>query len=300
MTGPESTLTATGPTSPLRYPGGKATMVGLLRETIEMNGVAGRPYWEPFAGGAGAALGLLRDGVVSRVHLNDYDPCVYAFWRAACDHPKEFRKAIREVDVTPEEWNKQRAVWRDEVHRLERSFELGFATFFLNRCSRSGIIAGSAPIGGNRQKGKWKIGARFNKQGLVERIRWLEKHRDRIVLSNDDALRFLSDNLPRGGPRESMFVYLDPPYYTHGRRLYFSSYQRCDHQRLARYVKRQRVLKWIMSYDDCSFVSNLYGEMVRGRKQFQYSLQRRNRKEELLIAPSYVRLPDAVAGCQAG
>ena len=29
VTGPESTLTATGPTSPLRYPGGKATMVGL-------------------------------------------------------------------------------------------------------------------------------------------------------------------------------------------------------------------------------------------------------------------------------
>lgn len=257
-----------------------------------MNGVDGEPYWEPFAGGGGAALGLLREGVVSHIHLNDYDPCVYAFWCAAIGQSARFVKAIRQIELDVDEWDRQRTIYEDETHRSAKSFELGFATFFLNRCSRSGIIVGSAPIGGREQEGKrWQIGARFNREGLVERIRWLEKHRHSISVSNEDALAFLTNCVPRGGRRGSMFVYLDPPYYTQGRRLYFSSYTRDDHRKLAGYVKRQRVLKWMMSYDDNSFIRNLYGKLVRSRKQFQYSLQERGRKEELLIAPMYVRLP---------
>lgn len=250
------------------------------------------PYYEPFAGGAGAALGLLREGAVSAVYLNDYDPCIYAFWEAVLKQPVRFKKAIYDVSLTIEEWKKQRAIYRNEQHRKEKSFALGFATFFLNRCSRSGIMYGSAPIGGYGQDGAWKINARFNPSGLVERIRWLEKHRNRIYLSNDDALDFLAKSIPRGTGRKAIFVYLDPPYYTQGRRLYFNSYGEEDHRKLARYVKRQRVLKWMMSYDDNPFIRRLYGDMVRSHKSIQYSLQKRNRAQELLIAPWYVDLPD--------
>ena len=59
--------------SPLRYPGGKAALAPFLGETIALNGLSGCAYYEPFAGGAGAALQLLRDGVVSEVHINDID-----------------------------------------------------------------------------------------------------------------------------------------------------------------------------------------------------------------------------------
>lgn len=286
-----SRLVVAGPASPLRYPGGKAALVDLLQNTIRINGVAGEPYYEPFAGGAGAALGLLRQGVVSAVHLNDYDPCVYAFWRAILEHPMRFKKAICKIPLTLEEWKKQRAVYRDKEHRAEKSFRLGFATFFLNRCNRSGIIFGSAPIGGYRQDGTWKIDARFNRQGLIERVRWLENSRNSITVSNYDALEFLKGNVPRGNRRKSMFVYLDPPYYTHGRRLYYSSYGEDDHRKLAQYVKRQRILKWLMSYDDCAFVRQLYKNMIRSHKQLQYSLQKKMRAHELLIAPLYVDVP---------
>lgn len=263
-----------------------------LSQTIQMNKVAGKPYYEPFAGGAGAALGLLRRGIVSTVYLNDYDPCIFAFWRAALKHPKRFKKAILDVDVGVDEWERQKSIYKDEDHRVEKSFELGFATFFLNRCNRSGIIFGSAPIGGHRQDGHWNIGARFNKKGLVERISWLENHQHSIRLSNDDALYFLTNKVPRGVGRKSVFVYLDPPYYTHGRRLYFSSYDEGDHRKLARYLERQSMLKWMMSYDDCTFIRDLYGDMVRRNQQIRYSLQRKNRAQELLIAPPYVELPE--------
>uniref|UniRef100_UPI00404B41F4 DNA adenine methylase n=1 Tax=Brachybacterium sp. GPGPB12 TaxID=3023517 RepID=UPI00404B41F4 len=60
--------------SPLRYPGGKARLAPYLARLITAQDPEPRQYAEPFAGGAGAALHLLHDGVVDRIHLNDLNP----------------------------------------------------------------------------------------------------------------------------------------------------------------------------------------------------------------------------------
>ena len=49
---------------------------------IIYNNLEGCEYYEPFAGGAGAALYLLKEGIVKRLHLNDVDRSVYAFWHS--------------------------------------------------------------------------------------------------------------------------------------------------------------------------------------------------------------------------
>ena len=283
------------PDSPLRYPGGKAALAGFLRETMERNQLTGGAYYEPFAGGAGAALRLLRDGVASDIYLNDLDRCIFAFWYAALTKPDQFKEEIDRVPLTVDEWKRQRMIYENGRHKASRSasrsFELGFATFYLNRCSRSGIIVGSAPIGGYKQEGRWRIDARFPRARLAERIDWLASHATRIHLSNKDALRFLVDDLPRGRRRERIFVYLDPPYYVNSRRLYYTSYQTRDHRQLAIYLKRQRVLKWLMSYDDAPFIRTLYSNLSIDYHHLQYSLQTKTRTQELLIAPSHVSLP---------
>ncbi|MGH8526387.1 MAG: DNA adenine methylase, partial [Gammaproteobacteria bacterium] len=54
-------------------------------------------------------------------------------------------------------------------------------------------------IGGNDQKGKWKIDARFNRAELVARIRRLASYRRRISMTKLDAITFLANmigNLP--------------------------------------------------------------------------------------------------------
>ena len=76
--------------SPLRYPGGKAGLTGFLSDVIDLNELRGCSYYEPYAGGAGAALGLLKRGVVKDVHLNDADPRVYAFWRSSLHESNRF------------------------------------------------------------------------------------------------------------------------------------------------------------------------------------------------------------------
>lgn len=276
--------------SPLRYPGGKAALADFLAQTIASNGLSNPSYFEPFAGGAGAALRLLSDDVVSDVHLNDLDPRITAFWRAMLAESERFAEKILDVPVTVEEWRKQWRVCQDSD--ASKPFELGFATFYLNRCNRSGVITGAAPIGGYAQEGKWKIGARFYRDSLAERVRALGDMSDRIHVTGLEAGDFLVEHLPRGRARDRVFVYLDPPYYGKGRRLYLNSYESKDHKRLATYMQRQKRLKWMASYDNSDFIRGLYGSCNISENSLRYSLQRNRKAQELLIAPTYLRRPE--------
>jgi DNA adenine methylase len=76
--------------SPLRYPGGKAKLFPFFSELIFKNGIRGVEYFEPYAGGAGLAIKLLTNGLVSRVHLNDLDVAIYAFWKSIMETPDQF------------------------------------------------------------------------------------------------------------------------------------------------------------------------------------------------------------------
>ena len=276
--------------SPLRYPGGKASLAGFLARTIKLNGLYGCPYFEPFAGGAGAALRLLREGVVSELYLNDLDPRVYAFWNAALDESRKFADAIRSVPLNIEEWRNQRQVCA--LGDPGKQFELGFATFYLNRCNRSGIVHGAAPIGGYAQSGPWKIDARFYRESLAERILAIGRRREQIHVTNMDAQDFLGNRLPCGSGRTSAFVYLDPPYYSNGNRLYMNLYSDQDHINLATYIQQQCDVNWVMSYDDTAFVRHLYQACDIAQFSLGYSLHKKRKTQELLISPPRVKIAD--------
>ncbi|HXV29771.1 MAG TPA: DNA adenine methylase, partial [Sinorhizobium sp.] len=109
---------------------------------------------------------------------------------------------------------------------LQDELELGFATFFLNRTNRSGILNGGM-IGGKAQTGPWKIDARFNKAELVERIERIAALKNRIKLTNLDAVDFLDSRSPHWGNKT--LVYLDPPYFVKGGQLYYDFYSHADH-----------------------------------------------------------------------
>ena len=272
--------------SPLRYPGGKAPLATFLSETIELNGLAGCSYFEPFAGGAGAALRLLREGVASEIYLNDLDPHIYSFWRAVLNESERFADAVLSVPVTLSEWRRQQQICI--LADSTQTFDLGFATFYLNRCNRSGIILGSAPIGGYAQEGSWRIDARFYRESLAERVLAIGRQRDVIHVSNMDALEFLVACLPSGNERTSSFAYLDPPYHEKGNRLYMNFYSDDDHLALAQYIQEQDDLPWVISYDDSEHIRELYSTSNISKLLLRYSLQRRRIAQELLIWPSHV------------
>ena len=65
--------------TPLRYPGGKSSMIDYVESILALNNLYGCTYFEPFAGGAGLALKLLIAGMVNKLILNDYDKAIYRF-----------------------------------------------------------------------------------------------------------------------------------------------------------------------------------------------------------------------------
>jgi DNA adenine methylase len=277
--------------SPLRYPGGKAAFSDFLTDVIDLNDLRACAYFEPYAGGAGAALELLKNGVVSDIYLNDADPRIYSFWYSALVFSSKFTKRILSVPLTLSEWYKQQHICLNPF--LYSQFKVGFAAFYMNRCNRSGVLDGSGPIGGYKQDGKWRLDVRFNRERLAERIIAIARLRKHIHVFCMDAIVFLKDQLPRGKRRKHVFVYLDPPYVNHGPRLYLNAYNSDDHALIAKYLHAQKSLPWIMSYDDCSLIRELYSAHNIALLPTKYTFQKKRRINELLIAPHHLSTPSA-------
>lgn len=275
--------------SPLRYPGGKGGLADFLAEVICLNSLDGGAYFEPYAGGAGAALRLLSDGIVSHITLNDADFRIYAFWRSVLDEPDRFVESIENIDVSVEEWRTQKEIL--SACHSKNTFDVGFAAFFINRCSRAGIISTSGPIGGYDQKGTWKVDARYSVNGLVSRVKKLKELRAGISVYNLDAIDFLKQTLPKGAGRKKSFVYLDPPYYGQGNKLYMNSYDDAGHKGMAFYLQAQAVLPWVMTYDDTEFIKEIYSFCTQREFSLQYSAQSVRKGTELLIHPTKIQVP---------
>jgi DNA adenine methylase len=126
------------------------------------------------------------------------------------------------------EWHRQRAVY--DMRESADLLDLGFATLFLNRTNRSGIIAGGV-IGGKNQTGDWALDARFNKSGIIQRISTIGRYACRIRLYQQDALDFTNQVIPALG--KNTFTFYDPPYIENGKGLYLNNYTLEDHRKLA-------------------------------------------------------------------
>lgn len=266
-----------GTLSPLRYPGGKAAIAGFFTDIISTLGIKDVCYIEPYAGGAGAGIALLKEGIVQHLVINDIDPAVYSFWKSVVENNIEFVKLVESTPVTIDEWRKQREIYasRNEHDTLS----LGFAFFFLNRTNRSGILNGGV-IGGKRQNGKYKIDARFNRATLISRLTTIGSFADSITVSDFDGrsvIKSYSDN-------EKAFMYIDPPYVQAGSRLYLNAFDGRDHSALAAIVNSIEKPHWLMTYDLAPLVEKLYQDQFKCRLELTYSARHPRKAEELLVA----------------
>ena len=251
--------------SPLRYPGGKAKLFGPFSKLIARSGLFGATYCEPYAGGAGLAIRLLTTGFVEKVILNDLDPAIYSFWNAVLRQPDDFCALVETVPLSVEEWRRQKIIYAgdSQVSGLDR----GFAAYYLNRTSRSGIIEGAGPIGGYAQDGEWTIDVRFSRAAQIANVRELAKFSDQIEVTCEDALELLKKRISD----LSILFYLDPPYYVKGAKLYKNFYSHDDHSAIANMLRSARGAQWVLSYDDVPEIRNLYADFSPNSYSLRYS-----------------------------
>lgn len=297
--------------SPLRYPGGKRQMVSFFADLLKINDLVPlEVFVEPFAGGAAVSLHLLASGLVEKVVLADLDPLVYAFWHQACFATEELIEDLTNAPVKLEEWHRLRANPGTTLR------EKAYACLFLNRTSYSGILQGRAgPIGGQKQQSNYKIDCRFPKKELANRIRRIGKFaaegRILAVLPYDVevTVQWVTDQLDN----LRYVMYLDPPFWAKGSRLYRHAFSQKDHERLARLLKGIDA-PWVLSYDHHHEIIELYqssqlrdegrtvghvaqveGETV-GHKlhttQLQYCNRHQGRRAQELIITNLPRVPE--------
>lgn len=263
--------------SPLRYPGGKTKIAPLVNAIMEKAGIEKGTYIEPFAGGCGVALALLLSNKVDHIVINDMDTSIYAFWYAILNYTDEFIKLINDTQVTIEEWYKQKKIFLK--HDVKNLLELGFATFFLNRTNRSGILK-AGPIGGYNQTGNYLIDARFNKDNLIKRIEYIGQYRDKISLYNLEIKDFIKVVLPKY--KSNAFVYFDPPYYKKGHELYINFFKPEDHKVLAKLIQRIKI-DWMVTYDNVEEVKAIYRDREQKIYDLNYSLANKGKNSEIIV-----------------
>lgn len=271
--------------SPLRYPGGKGKLEPLMELVIKQTGHYGGTYIEPFAGGAGIALELLEKNVVKDIVINDLDKGIYSFWRAILTETDRFINDVQTVDLTIQEWQNQRAI----VEKCRKySYELGFATFYLNRTNRSGIIKGGV-IGGVEQSGSWRMNARFNRDDLAKRIRKIANKKGHIHLYNKDIDSFIKNYLPKY--QQNAFVYFDPPYFVKAKQLYLNFFSYDDHIRIERIINSRVNCDWVITYDDVKEIANIYKNHTLMRFDLNYSAGVKRKASEIIIFSNNNMIP---------
>ncbi len=265
------------PCSPLRYPGGKSCIFPFVSSLISENRLEGCKYIEPYAGGAGLALRLLYGEYAESIVINDLDPLVHAFWSACVSESDRLIEWIERTPVTVGTWRrcKETISQKNPVDK----FDLATSFFFLNRTNTSGILNGGI-IGGLQQTGKYKIDARYNKAGLIQRIEKVARFSSRIEVTSIDGIALIKNYLSH---TNKTFLYLDPPYYEKGSNLYLNAYKDADHMRLSQYVRRLST-PWLLSYDNSSFITNLYQPFEKCAYKLQHSTSNKIGDEVLVFS----------------
>lgn len=266
--------------SPLRYPGGKAKIYNQIAELLKKNNKLKITYIEPFAGGCGLALMLLKNNIVSSLFLNDIDKSIFCFWKSVLKYNSELCQMIDSAILTLEEREIQKSIQINKekinTRKKEDVLKLGFSTFYLNRVNRSGII-NAGVIGGINQNGNYKMDCRFNKKKLIEKIQEIYTYRDKIRFYNLDVIDFLQRI-----KKKDSFIFFDPPYYNKGKDLYVNFYEHDDHLNLASKISKLRN-DWIVSYDNVDEIKNMYSQFRQKEFDITYTLENKRKAKEIII-----------------
>ena len=273
--------------SPLRYPGGKGKLCSYIKSVIEANQLYDREYVELYAGGAGVAIELLAHEYVFSVHINDLSRPVYAVWDSVLNHTEDFCRLLRNTRITLKNWDKQRAIFVNEAEYS--NLTLGFATFFLNRTNRSGLLNGGI-IGGRRQEGEWGIDARYNVKDLLNRVQMIADFKDRIRLTSEDAYDLIAENRRKWA--KDAFIYLDPPYYSKGKHLYYDFYQDDDHAAIAEILSELDDNAWVVSYDNHVRIRELFAGYQSVTYDIGYSAREHKVGSEVMFFSPSLVVPD--------
>ncbi len=184
----------------LRWAGSKKRQFSKLKSFFPASYAS---YVEPFAGSAAFFFGLRPQS--SR--LNDLNPNVVHFYKQVRRDPDQFFLDFKSIKRTERNYY----VVREEFNSLARGREKALLFYFLNRNCFNGIYR-------TNKRGEFNVPYSDNRVSpylSLEQFRESAKLLSRAKVYNQDFQDFCLDHVERND-----FVYLDPPYYREGHRVF--------------------------------------------------------------------------------
>jgi DNA adenine methylase len=253
--------------SPLRYPGGKTRARGILTHYVETEYPGRRTLLSPFLGGGSFELSRMDAGY--RVYGNDLFAPLATFWSVLKSNPRALQDAVRAaLPVSKEDFYRART----SILSMTDPLAIATAYFLVNRCS----FSGSTFCGGySRESAEKRLTA-----SAIDRLGYVEL--SQLTVSSQDACEFLR----RHPETEDTVVYADPPYviesYLYGKDG--DLHEAFDHAAFAAVLKTRR--DWILSYNDCPLVRELYAGCRILKATWAYGMDNgKKTARELIILP---------------
>lgn len=214
----------------LRYPGGKSKMINyVFQNFIKEKNI--KTFIEPYAGGASVGFSLLMSNKIEKLILNEKNYGLYCLWHSILNNHKKLIKMIEELIIDIDLFNliKEHSINGYEYfENKEDKLTPGLYFLINNRLAFSGIF-NAGPLGGKNGTQE-KLLSRWNKEKIIFFINEINKNRDRIEISNEDALLFIEEKYWLG---KETLMFIDPPYIEKGKQLYKHYYNEENHKELA-------------------------------------------------------------------
>ena len=243
-----------------RYPGGKNKLKDKICERI-MSFASTAPdnweYREPFFGGGSIGLALMEQDKLQRVWFNDKDVGIACLWNSVYKYPSDLKRAVKGFKPSIKAFDEISAFLRTQKPSSEPSsvVRFGFYKLAIHQISYSGLgLKSGGPLGGRSQESAYKIDCRWSPDYIckkIDKVSAMFHSVDFRSCWNEDFSTLIQDDIC------SAVIYLDPPYYDKGSDLYYHSFTKEDHERLAKELKATPH-EWVLSYDDCPEIRKLY------------------------------------------
>ena len=89
----------------------------------------------------------------------------------------------------------------------------------------------------------------------------------------------------------NIFLNIDPPYVKKGPMLYKNSYTESDHKEIAEKIAMLKS-KWIVTYDECELIKELYKRFRMDKMQLNYSAGNTKKGQEYIVYSDLLKVED--------
>jgi len=256
-------------TSPLRYPGGKTRACKILDKILIENFDINKfnNIVSPFFGG-GSFEFYLQNKYKFNIIANDKFTPLYSFWSSCKDNKTEL---CNELYQYLDKIDKDKfLMFRKNIMNEDDMLKKSIMYFIINRCSFSGAtLSGGFSLESSKKRFTKSSIDRINELNLIN-----------FNINNIDFEEFIEKNI-----KNENLLFLDPPYYLEkNSKLYGNNgdmHEYFEHTKLYNCLKNKS--NWIMTYNNCEFIKNLYKDFKILDVNWSYGMNKTKESSEIII-----------------